>query len=76
MKGKVVRIAGDLSLNKPIIYDPEIDPNVCSFFMKDEEHNNPYGMGELRSRMEWLAGWYDAKVETQGFDDVKSKLRQ
>jgi hypothetical protein len=44
--------------------------------MKDEEHNNPYGMGELRSRMEWLAGWYDAKVETQGFDDVKSKLRQ
>jgi len=44
--------------------------------MKDEEHNNPYGIGELSSRMEWLAGWYDAKVETQGFDDVKSKLRQ
>jgi len=34
----------------------------ASFFMKDEEHNNPYGIGELRSRMEWLAGWYDAKV--------------
>ena len=48
----------------------------AAFFMKDEEHNNPYGIGELRSRMEWLAGWYDAKVETQGFDDVKSKLRQ
>ena len=44
----------------------------ASFFMKDEA-SQPYGMGELRSRMEWLAGWYDAKVETQGFDDVKSK---
>jgi ribosome modulation factor len=47
----------------------------AAFFMKDEEHNNPYGIGELRSRMEWLAGWYDAKVETQGFDDVNSTLR-
>lgn len=44
--------------------------------MKEEDDENPYGIDELRSRMEWLAGWYDAKVETQGFDDVNSKLRQ
>ena len=48
----------------------------AAFFMQEDEDKNPYGIGELRSRMEWLAGWYDAKVETQGFDDVKSKLRQ
>jgi len=48
----------------------------AAFFMQEDEDNNPYGIGELRSRMEWLAGWYDAKVETQGFDDVKSKLRR
>ena len=47
----------------------------AAYFMKEEDDENPYGIGELRSRMEWLAGWYDAKVETQGFDDVKSKLR-
>jgi len=48
----------------------------AAFFMHEDEDKNPYGIGEIRSRMEWLAGWYDAKVETQGFDDVKSKLRR
>lgn len=34
---KSVRIAGQLSKNKPMQYDPEIDPNLFTFYMKDED---------------------------------------
>ncbi len=34
---KSVRIAGQLSKNKPMVYDPEIDANLFEFFMRDDE---------------------------------------
>ncbi len=37
--GKRVKIAGQLSLSDPILYDPEKDPNFFSFFMVDEKGN-------------------------------------
>ena len=34
---KKVKIAGQLSKDKPMIYDPQIDPNRFTFFIKDSE---------------------------------------
>ncbi len=33
--GREVKIAGKLSLDKAIVYDPAVDPNACRFHMKD-----------------------------------------
>lgn len=33
--GKRVKIAGQLSKDKEMVYDPEVDPNYFSFFIKD-----------------------------------------
>lgn len=33
--GKVVKLVGELSKDKAIIYDPEVDPNYCKFFVRD-----------------------------------------
>lgn len=33
--GKRVKIAGQLSKDKDMVYDPEVDPNYFSFFIKD-----------------------------------------
>ncbi len=35
--GKKVKIVGQLSKDKEMFYDPEIDPNYFSFFIKDAE---------------------------------------
>lgn len=35
--GKKVKIAGQLSKDKPIDYDPEIDANAFKFFIKDTD---------------------------------------
>lgn len=35
--GKVVKLVGELSKDKAIEYNPEIDPNYCSFHIKDAE---------------------------------------
>lgn len=36
-KGSKVKIAGQLSLDKDIKYDPFLDPNLTTFFMKDKD---------------------------------------
>ena len=33
--GKVVKIVGHLAKDKEMVYNPEIDPNYFSFFVKD-----------------------------------------
>ncbi|MEY3051195.1 MAG: hypothetical protein RLY31_980 [Bacteroidota bacterium] len=33
--GRVVKIAGKLSLDKAIVYDPAVDADACRFFMRD-----------------------------------------
>jgi len=33
--GTRVKVAGQLSKNKEMVYDPEIDPNYFSFYIKD-----------------------------------------
>jgi len=35
--GDVVKLVGELSKDKVIHYDPETDPNFCSFHVKDAE---------------------------------------
>ena len=35
--GRKVKVVGKLAKEKPIIYDPAIDPNYFSFFARDEE---------------------------------------
>lgn len=35
--GQKVKIAGQLSKDKEMVYDPQIDPNYFSFYMKDTE---------------------------------------
>ncbi len=35
--GQKVKIAGQLSKDKEMVYDPQIDPNYFSFYMKDAE---------------------------------------
>ncbi|GJM32771.1 MAG: cytochrome C biogenesis protein CcmE [Saprospiraceae bacterium] len=37
--GEKVKIAGQLSKDKEMIYNPEVDPNYFSFFIKDGEGN-------------------------------------
>lgn len=37
MRGERVKIAGQLSKDKEMKYDPEVDPNYFSFFMKDTD---------------------------------------
>lgn len=32
-----VKVVGVLSKSKPVVYDPEVDPNLFSFHMKDQE---------------------------------------
>lgn len=35
--GEKVKVAGQLAKDKEIIYDPEVDPNYTSFYMRDSE---------------------------------------
>ncbi len=35
--GKKVKIAGQLSKDKEMVYDPQIDPNYFSFYIKDTD---------------------------------------
>ena len=35
--GQKVKIAGQLSKDKEMVYDPQVDPNYFSFYMKDTE---------------------------------------
>ncbi len=35
--GEKVKIAGQLSKDKEMVYNPEVDPNYFSFFIKDSE---------------------------------------
>ncbi len=32
-----VKVVGVLSMDKPVVYDPEVDPNLFSFHMKDQD---------------------------------------
>ena len=33
--GRTVKIAGQLSIEREMIYDPQVDPNLFTFYMKD-----------------------------------------
>lgn len=35
--GEKVKVAGQLAKDKEIVYDPEVDPNYTSFYMRDAE---------------------------------------
>ena len=35
--GQKVKIAGQLSKDKAMVYDPQVDPNYFSFYMKDTD---------------------------------------
>lgn len=35
--GQKVKLAGELAKDKAIIYDPQVDPNYTSFFVRDSE---------------------------------------
>jgi len=35
--GKTVKLVGELSKHKAITYDPTVDPNYCSFHVKDAD---------------------------------------
>ncbi|MCB0665391.1 MAG: cytochrome c maturation protein CcmE, partial [Saprospiraceae bacterium] len=34
---KKVKVAGQLAKDKEIVYDPEVDPNYTSFYMRDAQ---------------------------------------
>ncbi len=34
--GKEMKVVGVLSKDKEVVYDPEVDPNLFSFYMKDD----------------------------------------
>jgi len=35
--GKAVKVVGVLSKDKPMVYQPEVDPNLFTFYIKDQE---------------------------------------
>lgn len=35
--GEKVKVAGQLAKDKEIVYEPEVDPNYTSFYMRDSE---------------------------------------
>ena len=35
--GEKVKVAGQLAKDKEIVYDPQVDPNYTSFYMRDAE---------------------------------------
>lgn len=38
-EGQDFTISGQLLLDEPIVYDPEIDPNLTTFWMMDQDSN-------------------------------------